>query len=120
MRAAHRPEPPNPAADDVGWVRPPREERRPRAARQPLEATSVSEALRGAPGWEGEPPEAPGARDAAPAAEREEPPAAGCDGAAATAVARPTGCLTRLAIGTRREGAPGPRAALQPHLDVSE
>jgi hypothetical protein len=58
VRAAHRPEPPNPAADDTGWERPPRPERRP--ARRPREATAVTEAFRAPPGWEGEPPEAPG------------------------------------------------------------
>jgi hypothetical protein len=58
VRAAHRPEPPNPAADDVEWERPPRAERRPE--RRPREATAVTEALRERPGWEGEPPEAPG------------------------------------------------------------
>jgi hypothetical protein len=57
VRAAHRPEPPNPAADDVGWERPPRTERR--RDRHPREATAVTEALRDRPGWEGEPPEAP-------------------------------------------------------------
>ena len=59
VRAAHRPEPPNPAADDVTWERPPRAERR-RPARRPHEATAVTEALSKPPGWEGEPPEAPG------------------------------------------------------------
>jgi hypothetical protein len=58
VRAAHRPEPPNPAADDAGWERPPRTERRP-AARRPREVTAVTEALSRPPGWEGEPPEAP-------------------------------------------------------------
>jgi hypothetical protein len=58
VRAAHRPEPPNPAADDAGWERPPRAERRPE--RRPREATAVSDALRDRPGWEGDPPEAPG------------------------------------------------------------
>jgi hypothetical protein len=58
VRAAHRPEPPNPAADDVDWERPPRRERHPE--RRPREATAVTEALRDRPGWEGEPPEAPG------------------------------------------------------------
>ena len=81
VRAAHRPEPPNPAADDAGWVRPAREDRRPRASRRPQEPTTVSDALSGAPGWEGEPPEAPGrARTSAPPAEREEPPAPGRNG----------------------------------------
>jgi hypothetical protein len=58
VRAAHRPEPPNPMADDAGWERPPRTERRP-ATRRPRESTAVTEALRDRPGWEGEPPEAP-------------------------------------------------------------
>jgi hypothetical protein len=58
VRAAHRPEPPNPAADDAGWERPPRPARRP--ARTPSEATAVTEAFSQRPGWEGEPPEAPG------------------------------------------------------------
>jgi hypothetical protein len=56
VRAAHRPEPPNPAADDAGWERPPRSERR-RPERRPHEAAAVAEALRDRPGWEGEPPE---------------------------------------------------------------
>jgi len=59
VRAAHRPEPPNPMADDDGWERPARSERRP-ATRRPREATAVTDALRDPPGWEGEPPEAPG------------------------------------------------------------
>jgi hypothetical protein len=58
VRAAHRPEPPNPAADDTGWEHPQRTERRPE--RRPGEPTAVAEALRDRPGWEGEPPEAPG------------------------------------------------------------
>ena len=58
VRAAHRPEPPNPAAEESGWERPPRPARRP--ARPPREATAVTEVLREPPGWEGEPPEAPG------------------------------------------------------------
>ena len=59
VRAAHRPEPPNPAAEDDGWERPARPERRPER-RRPREAAAVTEALRDRPGWEGEPPEAPG------------------------------------------------------------
>jgi hypothetical protein len=58
VRAAHRPEPPNPMADDAGWERPPRSERT--TERRPREATAVTEVLRERPGWEGEPPEAPG------------------------------------------------------------
>ena len=71
VRAAHRPEPPNPAADDAGWERPARAERRPE--RRPREATAVTEVLRERPGWEGEPPEAPGrAPRRGPARTREE------------------------------------------------
>jgi hypothetical protein len=68
VRAAHRPEPPNPAADDAGWERPPRADRRP--DRAPRDAASVTEALRDRPDWEGEPPEAPAraARDERPGA----------------------------------------------------
>jgi hypothetical protein len=73
VRAAHRPEPPNPMAEDVDWERPPRSERG--ANRRPREATAVTEVLRERPGWEGEPPEAPGrgGRGGAMAA-RDEPP----------------------------------------------
>jgi hypothetical protein len=59
VRAAHRPEPPNPAADDAGWERPQRDARQ-RPERRPREAAVVTEALRDRPDWEGEPPEAPG------------------------------------------------------------
>jgi hypothetical protein len=73
VRAAHRPEPPNPAADDAGWERPPQQER-PRS-RRPHEAAAVTEVLRERPGWEGEPPEAPGraARPGSVAARDEAP-----------------------------------------------
>ena len=57
VRAAHRPEPPNPAADDAGWERPERAERHP--DRRAREATAVTEVLRERPGWDGEPPEPP-------------------------------------------------------------
>jgi hypothetical protein len=74
VRAAHRPEPPNPAADDAGWEHPERAaERHPE--RRPREATAVTEALRDRPGWEGEPPEAPGrAERRSGVVERDEPP----------------------------------------------
>jgi hypothetical protein len=68
VRAAHRPEPPNPAADGAVWDPAPRPERRPR------EATAVTEVLREPPGWEGAPPDAPGRGDRPGAvAAREEP-----------------------------------------------
>ena len=61
VRAAHRPEPPNPAADDAGWERPPRPVRDPREPRErrARESTAVTEVLGDRPGWEGEPPEPP-------------------------------------------------------------
>jgi hypothetical protein len=60
VRAAHRPEPPNPAAEEPDWERPVRAERRGPPTRRPREAAAVTDALRDPPGWEGEPPEAPG------------------------------------------------------------
>ena len=61
VRAAHRPEPPNPAAEEDEWERPARESRRPPPRpRPPAEPAAVTEVLRDPPGWEGEPPEAPG------------------------------------------------------------
>jgi hypothetical protein len=75
VRAAHRPEPPNPAAEDDGWERPPRAERG-SERRRPREAAAVSDALRERPGWEGEPPEAPGRaeRPGAVSTRDEQPP----------------------------------------------
>jgi hypothetical protein len=62
VRAAHRPEPPNPAADDGP---PPGEPRPPRRRADPAAATEV---LGERPDWSGEPPEAPGrTRPAEPA-----------------------------------------------------
>jgi hypothetical protein len=63
VRAAHRPEPPNPAAavpDEDDWVAPPPRARRERPpTRRPRDATAVTDVLRERPGWEGEPPEPP-------------------------------------------------------------
>jgi hypothetical protein len=54
LRAAHRPEPPNPAEDPT-WEMPDRRRRR------PVDTAAVTEVLRSRPPrWEGEPPEAPG------------------------------------------------------------
>src|SRR3954451_10917466 len=50
VRAAHRPEPPNPAPGD-DWVAPPRRRREPSPTRRPRDATAVTEALRDRPGW---------------------------------------------------------------------
>jgi hypothetical protein len=62
LRAAHTPEPPNPA-EDLDWE--PATPRPPRPAddrREPRDATAVTEVLRDRPGWQGEPPAAPGER----------------------------------------------------------
>ena len=61
VRAAHRPEPPNPAEEELDWeaaAPPPR--RRASDRRQPRDATAVTEVLRDRPDWDGDPPEAPG------------------------------------------------------------
>jgi hypothetical protein len=67
LRAAHVPEPANPAADDGDWETP---ERRRRTARdrRPVDPAAFTRVLRDdAPSWEGEPPEPPGrARPAEP------------------------------------------------------
>jgi hypothetical protein len=52
VRAVHAPEPPNPAADDTGWVAPPTRERDRRPDRRPRDATAVTEMLRDRPAWE--------------------------------------------------------------------
>jgi hypothetical protein len=57
VRAVHRPEPPNPAAD--GWEEPPRR-RAPRPPdRRPADPAAVTEVLGERPDWSGEPPEPP-------------------------------------------------------------
>jgi hypothetical protein len=68
VRAAGRPEPPNPTAEEPAWEVPSRE-RRPRPANgRPREHTEVTRVLQDRPpAWDGEPPEAPGGR-------RREPP----------------------------------------------
>lgn len=61
MRAAHRPEPPNPIAEEPGWEVP---ERRPRDRAPnggPREHSEVTQVLRERPpAWEGDAPEPPG------------------------------------------------------------
>ena len=58
VRSAHRPEPPNPAAEDVGWEAPVRPRRNGTAdrARRPRDPSAVTEVLRERPSWEGDPP----------------------------------------------------------------
>ena len=59
IRAAHRPEPPNPAADEL-WSSP-RRRAADRPGRRPVDARAVTEVLRDRPPrWEGEPPPPPG------------------------------------------------------------
>ena len=71
VRAAHRPEPPNPA-EDLDWEpAAPRPRRRASDRREPRDATSVTEVLRDRPGWDGEPRAAPGERRG-----RDDPPPA--------------------------------------------
>jgi hypothetical protein len=56
IRAAHRPEPPNPAEEEL-WA-PPRRRRADRQERVPVDPAAVTEVLRDRPPtWEGEPPE---------------------------------------------------------------
>lgn len=60
VRAAGRPEPPNPAAEEPEWEVPARRARR--AEGRPREHAAVTEVLKERPGWQGEPPEVPGRR----------------------------------------------------------
>ncbi|HET8950390.1 MAG TPA: hypothetical protein VFN44_07760, partial [Solirubrobacteraceae bacterium] len=61
VRAAHRPEPPNPA-EDLDWEAAAPRPRRRAADREPRDATAVTEAFRDRPGWDGEVPDAPDPR----------------------------------------------------------
>lgn len=70
VRAVHRPEPPNPAADDDDLAEPP--PHTPRPPRRRTDSTAVTEVLGERPDWSGEPPEAPGR--ARPASPRESDP----------------------------------------------
>jgi hypothetical protein len=55
MRREHKPEPPNPAADDPTWEMPTRR------LREPVDSGAVTSVLReDRPAWEGEPPPPPG------------------------------------------------------------
>jgi hypothetical protein len=59
VRAAHRPEPPNPAADGIDWVNAPNRERSNRPDRRPRDPSAVTDVLRERPAWEGDPREPP-------------------------------------------------------------
>ncbi len=74
VRAAGRPEPPNPTADEPEWEVPARARRERAANGRPREHTEVTEVLRQRPpAWDGEPPEAPG-RAERPRDRPDEPP----------------------------------------------
>jgi hypothetical protein len=61
VRAAGRPEPPNPTAEETEWEVPARARRERGANGSPREHTEVTQVLRERPpSWDGEPPEAPG------------------------------------------------------------
>jgi hypothetical protein len=61
VRAAGRPEPPNPTAEEPAWEVPRRERRERAAGERPREHTEVTQVLRERPpAWDGEPREAPG------------------------------------------------------------
>jgi hypothetical protein len=72
VRAAHRPEPPNPA-EEVAWETAPRRADR-GGDRPPRDATAVTEVLGDRPEWEGEPPDAPAPRDRAQPPPGDDPP----------------------------------------------
>jgi hypothetical protein len=74
VRAAGRPEPPNPTAEEPEDWEVPRRARRERAANGPREHAEVTQVLRERPpDWDGEPPEAPG-RARRPRDDPDEPP----------------------------------------------
>jgi hypothetical protein len=75
VRAAHRPEPPNPAADDFDFAAAARRPRAAAAGRRPRDPGAVTDVLRERPSWEGEPPTPPG-RDADPPPPPAPPPPA--------------------------------------------
>ena len=72
VRAVHRPEPPNPAADDFDFERPARRRSASRPDRRPRDPGAVTEVLRDRPSWEGDPPEQP-RRDEAPTEHLDDP-----------------------------------------------
>ena len=74
VRAAGRPEPPNPTAEEPEWEEPRRARRERAADAQPREHTEVTQVLRERPpSWDGEPSEAPG-RARRPREDPDEPP----------------------------------------------
>ncbi len=60
MRAEHRPEPPNPAADDPTWEQPTRRMRDGERRRRPVDSEALTRRFsEDKPSWEGEPPPPP-------------------------------------------------------------
>jgi hypothetical protein len=66
VRAVHRPEPPNPAADEFDFERPARRRSPTRADRRPRDPSAVTEVLRDRPSWEGDAPGEPRHGDSGP------------------------------------------------------
>ena len=75
VRAAGRPEPPNPTAEEPEWEVPARARRERGGEVRPREHTEVTQVLRERPpSWDGEPPEAPGRERRRDRPDEPEPP----------------------------------------------
>jgi hypothetical protein len=75
VRAAGRPEPPNPTAEEPEWEVPARARRERGGESRPREHTEVTQVLRERPpSWDGEPPEAPGRERRRDRPDKPEPP----------------------------------------------
>jgi hypothetical protein len=75
VRAAGRPEPPNPTAEEPEWEVPARARRERGGEGRPREHTEVTQVLRERPpSWDGEPPEAPGRERRRDRPDKPEPP----------------------------------------------
>jgi hypothetical protein len=75
VRAAGRPEPPNPTAEEPEWQVPARARRERGGESRPREHTEVTQVLRERPpSWDGEPPEAPGRERRRDRPDEPEPP----------------------------------------------
>ena len=75
VRAAGRPEPPNPTAEEPAWEEPARARRERAANARPRDHTEVTQVLRERPpSWDGEPGEAPGRAERREKPDEPEPP----------------------------------------------
>ena len=107
VRALHAPEPPNPAADEVGWVSPARGERERTPDRRPRDATAVTEMFRERPSWEGDAPR--------PRARADEAARRRAHDAAARRRRGPRGCSRTRRAPTRRAWTKSrPRRTIRP------